>query len=67
MDPNAAWSNLTNAIEAERWVEAAEIADELLCWIVKGGFPPEITGRHPIDRLITRSLCESVAAWDGVC
>lgn len=52
------------ALEAERWVEAGEIADELIEWLIKGGFPPEITGSMATDKLITRSLAESIAAWD---
>lgn len=64
MDPNVAWSNLIDAIENDDWVEAAEIADTLLDWTVKGGFPPDITGKHAVDRLIVRNLAEAVAAWD---
>ena len=53
-----------NAIESARWIEAAEIADDLLEWIGRGGFIPKITGHILTDKLLLKGLCESVAAWN---
>lgn len=66
MDPNVAFQNLCTFIEDDEWGDAAEVADALLDWTVKGGLPPTITGKPAVDRLITCNLCEAVSAWDVV-
>jgi len=64
MDPNAAWVALCAAVADARWTEAGELADGLLEWLIKGGYPPEITGVLLFDSVVARATCESVASWD---
>jgi hypothetical protein len=64
MDPNQAWHDLAVAIVEDDWMRGAEIADGLLDWLRKDGFPPTITGRRAFDVLVVGSTCESIAAWD---
>ena len=64
MDPNAAWNAIRSAIEDARWTEANELADGLLDWLVKGGFPPKITGVQPFDRIVAKVTCEAFCGWD---
>jgi hypothetical protein len=64
MDPNAAWLALAQAVADDEWETAAEIADNLLTWLARGGFPPTITGLRAFDALAARRACEAVACWD---
>ena len=64
MEPQQMWDELADAVSDERWPEAALIAERLLKWVAKGGCPPDITGHFTFDRLIARSTCHAVAAWD---
>ena len=64
MDPNAAWSALTQAIADDDWQEAATVADGLLTWLTRGGFPPAITGTSAFDAIVAKAACESIACWD---
>jgi hypothetical protein len=64
MDPNQAWHELADAVTEERWEEAAEIAENLLCWLDRGGFPPKITGLKEFDQIVAKSTCDSVMTWD---
>lgn len=66
MDANQTWVALCAAVADTDWGLAAELADGLLEWLAKGGFPPEITGVQVFDKLVARATCESVAAWDVV-
>jgi len=64
MDPNAAWSALAQAVTDDDWDEAATVADGLLAWLDRGGFPPVIAGTPTFDALVAKAACESIAAWD---
>jgi hypothetical protein len=64
VDPDQAWINLAAAIAADEWGRAGDIADDLLDWLAKDGFAPKITGKPEFDRLVARSTCEGIAAWD---
>lgn len=64
MDIQVAWQNLVSAIEKGLWDEASDVADDVLEWLAKDGMPPKILGKPLIDKLIARSIAESVAAWD---
>jgi len=63
MDPDATWQMLIEAY-CNDWERAAEIAGDLLYWLDRGGFPPTITGNKEFDKLIARTTCDAVAAWD---
>ena len=45
MDPQAAWNELLCAWRCCQWHVVAELAEALLAWLAKGGFPPETTAR----------------------
>ena len=64
MDPNQAWHDLAEAIQKDDWGSAAEIADNLICWLARDGFPPTISGHRAFDRIVARATCESIAAWE---
>lgn len=64
MDIQVAWQNLVSAIEQGLWDEASDVADDVLEWLAKDGMPPKILGKPLIDKLIARSLAESVAGGD---
>lgn len=64
MDIQVAWNNLVSAIEKNLWGEASEIADDILGWLAKDGLPPKILGKPLVDKLIAKSLAESVAGGD---
>ncbi len=42
MDPLAAWKELLDALTEMDWERVLETAENLLDWITKGGFPPEV-------------------------
>ncbi len=64
MDPNAAWLALAQAIAGDDWEQAGTVADGLLSWLNRGGFPPVITGVPAFDALVAKATCESIATWD---
>ena len=66
MDPNATWHEMAEAVANDDWETATERAGDLLYWIDRGGFPPEITGHKEFDNLAARNACDAVAAWDVV-
>jgi len=39
MDPSQTWSDLARAIERDDWDEATELAEMLVDWIERQGFP----------------------------
>jgi hypothetical protein len=63
VDPNQTWHDLSEAFGKD-WEKADELADELLDWIERGGFPPKITENDEFDKCICRRMCEAIAAWD---
>jgi hypothetical protein len=46
VDPQATWNELHDAVADRDWERVEELADALLEWIGKGGFPPK-TSAHP--------------------
>lgn len=64
MDPTACWRLIKEAIEDARWEEAAEHAENLLEWLRRNGFPPNITGNKLFDTVIARATATAVASWD---
>lgn len=64
MDPQAAWARMLDALEAGCQQEAMEASADLLTWLTRGGFPPQvIPGRmfpEAWNRAVVRSACEAV-------
>lgn len=42
MDPQATWNHLQQAFKEHDWDEVEELAQALLAWLRKGGFPPNL-------------------------
>ena len=40
MDPDACFSMILDSIADEEWIGAAQHAENLRTWMIKGGFPP---------------------------
>lgn len=63
MDPDALWCRLLAALESSEWDEVAEAASDLLAWLTRGGFPPQIVPdrTHPRawSEAVVRSACEA--------
>jgi hypothetical protein len=57
MDPNAAWQEIAAAIEADDCHRAAELAEDLLGWLNRKGFPPKVTGNVAFDRIVVHATC----------
>lgn len=66
MDPEKAWSDLSRAVMANRWEEAAEIAEDLTDWLSREGFPPHITGNLFFDRVVVNAACQVITSWELV-
>ena len=66
MDPNQTWHDLGRAIERDDWDEATDLAELLVDWIERQGFPPTITGIVAFDRIVTAATAKAVAAWETV-
>lgn len=43
MDPQAAWDQLQEAYRDRDWETVRELAQSLLDWLERGGFPPVVT------------------------
>ena len=52
MDIKKAWSNLADAVANAEWGAAAEIADDVVCWLARDGFLPNITGIRAFDKSV---------------
>jgi len=46
MDPQAAWNEMLEAFASGNHDEAAKLADYLLNWLGRGGFPPQTSPSH---------------------
>ena len=64
MDPTAAWNQMVDAVVTADWEAATRLAENLLDWLGKEGFPPAISGQPVFDRIAARETCEAIAAWD---
>ena len=64
MDPQAAWTNLLDAYEANDWEAAREAAEALRQWIGRGGFPPKTLDHRTMTdawhRAATLAACQFV-------
>jgi hypothetical protein len=64
VDVQQTWVDLADAVERDEWGEAAELADDLMEWLAKGGSPPTITGKPKFDVVIAKAACDCLCAWD---
>jgi hypothetical protein len=63
MDPQTAWNELRTATRAGDWEAARELAQDLLDWLDRGGFPPLVRAGASADparrRAVVRRYCRS--------
>lgn len=64
MDPNATWQELADAFVDDDKERCAELATNLVDWLGRGGFPPTVTRHQDFDRVVVRTFCESVIAYE---
>ena len=64
MDPEKAWRQLAEAIANDDSSLATELADGLLAWLDRNGFPPKITGLLAFDRMVVEATCDRIVAWE---
>jgi hypothetical protein len=64
MDPQVTWQRLLDAYSARNWPEAQEAAEDLLIWLERSGFPPQIFPDSPMDdawnRTVVHAACRFV-------
>ena len=58
MDPQAAWNQLQESYRAEDWDSVCELAQSLLDWLGRGGFPPVTAGQPTSDPSLQREVVE---------
>ena len=64
MDPQETWRMLLDAWVMREWEEVDELAEALLNWLDRQGFPPSVA--HPkelgadLNRAIVRAACEFI-------
>ena len=62
MDPQTAWEELLESYAEGDWDRVQDLAEGLLHWLSRGGFPPrEVTGAdlgQEWDRAIATAGCE---------
>jgi hypothetical protein len=54
---------MADAIKSDDWHTAADLAEGLIEWLAKDGFPPIITGTRAFDMIAARAACEAISAW----
>lgn len=63
MDPDACMKALADAVGTANWEEAKERAQDMLTWLARGGFPPNVTGTKIFDSLMIKAACEQITRW----
>lgn len=66
MDPQAAWIELAECFtspDSVDWERVSELADGLLHWVKRGGYPPSITGYREFDKIISLRSLEAIVDW----
>jgi len=56
MDPQATWNSLLEEWAECNWLDVSELAEALLEWLSKDGFPPETMGTHRMGADWNRTL-----------
>jgi hypothetical protein len=60
MDPDAALKDLLNAVQSRAWDRVEEVAEGLLSWMEKRGFPPTTLGPKELGRNWHRTIATFV-------
>lgn len=66
MDPQTTWDELHEAVARRDWECVAELAEALLTWIARGGFPPRTSAHDGLSRSwhkdVTYGVCQLALA-----
>lgn len=58
MDPQATWTMLLDACQAQDWTAVEQTAQSLLGWLARGGFPPRLEDLDQRrSQLIVQMVC----------
>ncbi len=63
MDPQAAWNHLLEAYSDGDWSVVEELAEGLLHWLLRGGFPPQTVSERNLDDAWNRAIALSAARF----
>jgi hypothetical protein len=63
MDPQAAWDQLIEAYTQRDWSAVEELAEGLLHWLSRGGFPPRTVPKLAMDRGWNLAVAESACRF----
>ena len=56
MDPQATWEDLIAAYAEGQWERVEELADSLLQWLCRDGFPPQATTGSDMGKAWDRAI-----------
>ena len=56
MDPQATWQRLLDAYSVHDWAESKDAAEDLLFWLGRCGFPPQILPNLAMDEAWNRAI-----------
>ena len=59
MDPQITWMNLQEAYLKRDWDDVRELAQSLLDWLQRGGFPPTVLGTPHTDPDLHRDFVQA--------
>ena len=59
MDPQVTWKTLQEAYRERDWDEVRELAQSLLDWLQRGGFPPTVLGSPFTDPDLLRKVAQA--------
>ncbi|TWU62568.1 hypothetical protein V7x_43030 [Crateriforma conspicua] len=66
MDPQTTWNSLLDAWLYRHWLDVSELAESLLGWLSKKGFPPNTMGTQQLgperNRAVAIAACQYAAA-----
>jgi len=63
MDPHFAWDLLLDTYVDGEWEAVAILAEDLLAWMSKGGFPPRLTVEPRLDERWQRAIAEAACRF----
>ena len=59
MDPQATWDQLLSALAEGDWDQIEELANALLDWLSRDGFPPIAIGTPNLGPEFERAICRA--------
>ncbi len=63
MDPQATWNSLLEEWAERNWLDVSELAEALLEWLSKGGFPPDTMGNRNLGADWNRELAQTMCKF----